>query len=84
MPKEYILYDAVTGEHLERPNMIRPRKLMLDRQIAGVIVPALDRLSREPIHIGIFEFQAQYVALFNLSANTRQPRVDGTGGRSML
>ncbi len=37
VPQEYILYDAITGEHLERPNMIRLRKLMLDRRIAGVI-----------------------------------------------
>lgn len=60
VPQEYVLYDAVTGEHLERPNMINLRKLMLDRRIAGIIFPALDRLSREPIHIGIFEFEAQH------------------------
>ena len=63
VPYEYILYDAVTGEHLERPNMIRLRKLIAERRIAGVIFPALDRLSREPIHIGIFEFEAQYVGV---------------------
>jgi hypothetical protein len=63
VPCEYILYDAVTGEHLERPNMIRLRRLVAERRIAGVIFPALDRLSREPIHIGIFEFEAQYVGI---------------------
>jgi site-specific DNA recombinase len=63
VPREYILYDAVTGEHLERPCMMRLRELMLGRQISGVIFPALDRLSREPIHVGIFEFQAQYVGV---------------------
>jgi len=63
VPQEYVLYDAVTGEHLERADMIRLRKLMLDRRIAGVIFPALDRLSREPIHVGIFEFQAQHVSV---------------------
>ena len=26
VPREYILYDAVTGEHLERPNMIYLRR----------------------------------------------------------
>ena len=58
VPREYILYDAVTGEHLERPMMIRLRsELVPERKIAGVIFPALDRLSREPIHIGIFEFE---------------------------
>jgi hypothetical protein len=63
VPYEFIFYDAVTGEHLERPNMIRLRKLIAERRIAGVIFPALDRLSREPIHIGIFEFEAQYVGI---------------------
>jgi hypothetical protein len=61
VPYEYIFYDAVTGEHLQRPNMIHLRKLVAERRITGVIFPALDRLSREPIHIGIFEFEAQYV-----------------------
>jgi hypothetical protein len=60
---EYIFYDTVTGEHLERPNMIRLRRLIAERRISGVIFPALDRLSREPIHIGIFEFEAQYVGI---------------------
>jgi hypothetical protein len=44
VPREYVLYDAVTGEHLERPNMIR----------------ALDRLSREPLHQQIFEVEATH------------------------
>jgi len=61
VPHEYIFYDAVTGEHLERPNMVHLRRLIAERRISGVIFPALDRLSREPIHIGIFEFEAQYV-----------------------
>ena len=53
VPREYILYDAVTGEHLERPNMVYLRQELIgNREIAGVIFPALDRLSREPVHIG--------------------------------
>ena len=61
VPREYILYDAVTGEHLERPNMIHLRhELVPRRRIAGVIIPALDRLSREPVHIGIFEFELDH------------------------
>jgi len=32
-------------------------------KIAGVILPALDRLSREPIHIGIFESEAEYTGV---------------------
>ncbi|MFH1483970.1 MAG: recombinase family protein [Chloroflexota bacterium] len=60
VPREYILYDAVTGEHLERPSMIRLRQLISERSIAGIIFPALDRLSREPLHQGIFEVEATH------------------------
>lgn len=64
VPREYILYDTVSGEHLERPAMLYLRRQLLPgRKIAGVIFPALDRLSREPIHIGIFEFEAEYVGV---------------------
>jgi site-specific DNA recombinase len=60
VPREYIFYDAVTGEHLQRPDMILLRRLMAERRIAGCIFPLLERLSRETIHIGIFEFEAEY------------------------
>jgi len=60
VPRDYILYDAVTGEHLERPDMIRIRRLIAERRIAGVIFPALDRLSREPLHQQIFEMEAAH------------------------
>ncbi len=61
VPTEYILYDAVTGEHLERLAMIHLRRsLVPEKKIAGVIFPALDRLSREPIQIGIFEFELDH------------------------
>jgi site-specific DNA recombinase len=61
VPREYIFYDTVTGEHLQRPDMIRLRQLMAARRITGCIFPLLERLSRETIHIGIFEFEAEYV-----------------------
>ena len=54
VPREYILYDLVTGEHLERAAIMILRKLMAGRRIGGVIFPALDRLSREPLHQQIF------------------------------
>jgi len=60
VPREYILYDAATGEHLERPSMMHLRRLMTERRIAGVIFPALDRLSREPLHQQIFEVEAAH------------------------
>jgi len=61
VPIEYILYDAGSGEHLERPAMIYLRhELIPGRRIGGVIFPALDRVSREPIHIGVLEFEMDY------------------------
>ncbi len=50
----------MTGEHLERPKMIFLRNLMAGRRIAGIIFPALDRLSREPLHQQIFELEAAH------------------------
>ncbi len=64
VPIEYILYDTVSGEHLERPAMIRLRhELIPGRRIGGVVFPALDRLSREPIHIGVIEFEMDYCGI---------------------
>ncbi|MDO8490719.1 MAG: recombinase family protein [Dehalococcoidia bacterium] len=60
VPLEYVIYDAVTGEHLERPGMIWLRSLMAQRCIAGIVFPALDRLSREPLHQQIFELEATH------------------------
>jgi len=63
IPKEYILYDTVTGEHLERPNMMLLRSLLAKRRVSGVIFPALDRLSREPLHLQIFELEAAHYVI---------------------
>jgi len=63
VPLEYILYDTVTGEHLERPDMMRLRRLIAERRISGVIFPALDRLSREPLHQQIFELEATHYGI---------------------
>ena len=60
VPREYIFCDLMTGEHLERPKMIYLRKLMAERQISGVVFPAIDRLSREPLHQQIFELEAAH------------------------
>jgi site-specific DNA recombinase len=63
VPREYILFDLMSGEHLERPKMIYLRRLMAERRIAGVIFPALDRLSREPLHQQIFEMEATHYGI---------------------
>jgi len=64
VPREYVLFDLMTGEHLERPKMIYLRKLMAERQISGVVFPALDRLSREPLHQQIFELEAAHYGVY--------------------
>jgi len=63
VPREYVLYDTVTGEHLERPDMMRLRKLVAKRSISGVIFPALDRLCREPLHQQIFGVEAAHYVI---------------------
>jgi len=60
VPLEYVLYDVVTGEHPERPDMIRLCRLVAERRIAGVIFPAMDGLSHEPLHQQIFEIDAAH------------------------
>jgi site-specific DNA recombinase len=63
VPREYIFYDTLTGEHLERPDMVYLRRLMAERRIAGCIFPLLDRLSREPLHQQVFELEATYYGI---------------------
>jgi hypothetical protein len=60
VPREYVLYDVVRGEHPARPDMIRLCRLVAERRIAGVILPALDGLSRESLHQQIFEMDAAH------------------------
>ena len=61
VPREYIFYDVVTGEHLERPGLTHIRRqLVPEKKIEGVIFPTLDRLSREPMHVAIFEFELDH------------------------
>jgi hypothetical protein len=60
VPREYVLDDIFTGEHLERPDMMWLRKLIAQRKIAGVIFPVQDRLSREPVHQQIFDIEAAH------------------------
>jgi uncharacterized protein YbaR (Trm112 family) len=69
VPLEYVFYDHKTGEHLERPGMLRLRKLMQERRISGIIFPALDRLSREPLHQQIFELEAEHYGVKLLYAD---------------
>ena len=61
VPREYIIYDNVTSEHLGRPGMIWLRdELITHRRIAGVITPNIGRLSMEDLHRLTFEKQCQH------------------------
>ena len=61
VPREYVFYDVGTGEHLERPGLMHIRReLVPARRIAGVVFPALDRLSRDPLHVAAFEFELEH------------------------
>jgi hypothetical protein len=61
VPREYILYDTVTSEHLDRPHMKRLRgSLIAGRRIGGVIIPLQGRLSADALHQLTFETECDY------------------------
>ena len=61
VPREYIIYDNATSEHLERPGMIRLRtELIAKRLISGVIIPTLGRFSMDDLHRLTFEKECHY------------------------
>jgi hypothetical protein len=61
VPREYILYDHDSSEHLERPQMVYLRKtLIAQRNIGGVIFTHQGRLSAEPLHQMIFETECTH------------------------
>ncbi len=61
VPREYILYDTVTSEHLDRPHMKQLRgNLIAGRRISGVIVPFQGRLSANALHQLTFETESDY------------------------
>jgi len=61
VPREYVLYDHESSEHLERPQMVYLRKtLIAQRRIGGVIFTHQGRLSAEPLHQMIFETECTH------------------------
>ena len=61
VPREYILYDHDSSEHLERSQMVFLRKtLIAQRRIGGVIFTHQGRLSAEPLHQMIFETECTH------------------------
>lgn len=52
-PAEYVLLEDWTGADLERPKLDRARELIRSRAVQALVCYAVDRLARDPIHVGI-------------------------------
>jgi DNA invertase Pin-like site-specific DNA recombinase len=64
VPREYILYDHETGEHLGRPGMIHLRRdLVHGQQVKGVLFADLRCLSREPAPQQVFERECELLGV---------------------
>jgi hypothetical protein len=60
VPREYVLYDHVSGEHLSRPNMQLLRQDLVDRKkVLGIFFADLRCLSREPAPQQVFERECE-------------------------
>jgi len=53
VPPEYVLLEDWTGADLERPKLERARELVRSRAVQALVCYAVDRLARDPIHVGI-------------------------------
>jgi len=60
VPREYVFYDHVTGEHLDRPGMQFLRHELVDKQkVMGIFFADLRCLSREPAPQQVFERECE-------------------------
>jgi hypothetical protein len=60
IPREYVLYDHVTGEHLDRPGMQFLRHELVDKKkVMGIFFADLRCLSREPAPQQVFERETE-------------------------
>ena len=60
VPREYVLYDHVTGEHLDRPGMQFLRHELIDKKrVLGIFFADLRCLSREPAPQQVFERECE-------------------------
>lgn len=64
VPREYVLYDHETGEHLERPNMSYLRyELTHKKRILGIMFADIRCLSREPAPQQVFERECELLGI---------------------
>jgi site-specific DNA recombinase len=62
--EEYIYRESHTGVELwERPKLTALRQALRDRAIDAVIVYAIDRLSRDPVHLGVILTEADHAGV---------------------
>lgn len=60
VPREYVFYDHVSGEHLDRPGMQFLRHELVDKQkVMGIFFADLRCLSREPAPQQVFERECE-------------------------
>jgi hypothetical protein len=64
VPREYIMYDHETGEHLERPDMTYLRyELAHKKRILGIMFANIRCLSREPAPQQVFERECELLEI---------------------
>lgn len=64
IPFEYIWYDAETSQHMDRKVFRNIRQNYIKgKRITGLVIPALDRLSRISSHIEEFERRADHASV---------------------
>jgi len=64
VPREYVLYDHETGEHLERHNMSYMRyELAHKKHILGIMFADIRCLSREPAPQQVFERECELLGI---------------------
>jgi len=53
VPSDHVLLEDCSGADLERPKLDRARELVRTNAVDALICYAVDRLARDPIHVGI-------------------------------
>ena len=62
--EEHTYREVHTGTELwERPQLTRLREAIRRREVRAVVVHAIDRLSRDPVHLGVVLSEADHVGV---------------------
>ena len=64
VPREYVFYDHMSGEHLDRPQMMHLRHELVEKQkLVGILFADLRCLSREPAPQQVFERECEILSV---------------------